>query len=71
MDFVTAKQFKNQVYPVGLSMIDLFTKSAIVIPIKEKTGEEVMPAIFKAFALWDDNQKLFTPTTRGHCQISG
>ena len=49
--FVTPKQFKNQKYEIGLSMIDVFSKYAVVIPIKEKKGEEVMAAIFKGFTL--------------------
>ena len=32
-------------------MIDVFSKFAVVIPLKEKKGEEVMAAIFKAFTL--------------------
>ena len=49
--FVTPKQFKNQKFTIGLSMIDVFSKFAVVIPLKEKTGEEVMSAIFKALTL--------------------
>ena len=49
--FITEKQFKNQGYKAGLSMIDVFSKYAVVIPLKEKNGEEVMAAIFKAFTL--------------------
>jgi hypothetical protein len=49
--FVTKKQFKNQKLRVGLSMIDVFSKYAVVIPLKEKNGEEVMAAIFKGFTL--------------------
>ena len=37
--FVTKKQFKNQKLRVGLSMIDVFSKFAVVIPIKEKKAE--------------------------------
>ncbi len=44
--FVTPKQFKNQKYEIGLSMIDVFSKYAVVIPIKEKKGEEIMAANF-------------------------
>ena len=44
--FVTKKQFKNQKFEVGLSMIDVFSKFAVVIPIKEKDGKHVMAAIF-------------------------
>ncbi len=49
--FVTAKQIPNQDYPAGLSMIDVFTKFAVVIPLKEWKGVQVMEAIFKAFTL--------------------
>ena len=32
-------------------MIDVFSKFAVVIPLKEKNGVEVMDAIFKAFTM--------------------
>ncbi len=44
--FVTPKQFKNQKFTIGLSMIDVFSKFAVVIPIKEKKAEYIMAAIF-------------------------
>ena len=34
--FVTPKQFKNQKFTIGLSMIDVFSKYAVVIPVKKK-----------------------------------
>ena len=49
--FVTKKQFENQKLRVGLSMIDVFSKFAVVIPIKEKKAEDIMEAIFKGFEL--------------------
>ena len=49
--FITEKQFLNQGYKAGLSMIDVFSKFAVVIPLKEKNGVEVMDAIFKAFTM--------------------
>jgi hypothetical protein len=32
--FITPKQFKNQKFTIGLSMIDVFSKFAVVIPVK-------------------------------------
>ena len=49
--FVTAKQFPNQDYPAGLSMYDVFSKFAVVIPLKEHKGKQVVEAIFKAFTM--------------------
>ena len=37
--FITDKQFPNQDYPVGLSMIDVFSKFALVIPIERKKSK--------------------------------
>ncbi len=34
--FVTPKQSKNQKFTIGLSMIEVFSKFAVVIPVKEK-----------------------------------
>ncbi len=36
--FITDKQFPNQDYKAGLSMIDVFSKFAVVIPLNEKKG---------------------------------
>ena len=36
--FMTDKQFPNQDYKAGLSMIDVFSKFAVVTPLKEKKG---------------------------------
>jgi hypothetical protein len=49
--FVTPKQFKNQKFTIGLSMIDVFSKFAVVIPIKDKKAKPIMEAIFKGFEL--------------------
>ena len=49
--FVTAKKFPNQDHPAGLSMYGVFSKFAVVIPLKEWKGVQMMEAIFKAFTL--------------------
>ena len=49
--FITDKQFQNQDYPVGLSMIDVFSKFVVAIPLKERDAIHGMPAIFKAFTI--------------------
>jgi hypothetical protein len=48
--FITPKQFKNQKITIGLSMVDVFSEFAVVIPVKEKR-QDVMAAIFKGFEL--------------------
>ena len=49
--FITDKKFPIQDYPAGLSMIDVFSKFAVVIPLKENDAVHLMPAIFKAFTI--------------------
>ena len=46
---ITDRQFPNQDYPFGLSMIDVFSKYATVIPLKERNSKHVMAAILKGF----------------------
>ena len=46
---VTENQFKDQEYEYGLSMIDVFSKFAVVLPLSGKTAEPLTEAIFKAF----------------------
>ena len=47
--YITDRQFPNQDYPYGLSIIDVFSKFATVIPLKERDADRIMPALFKAF----------------------
>ena len=47
--YITDRQFPNQDYPYGLSMIDVFSKFATVIRLKERDANHIMPALFKAF----------------------
>ncbi len=49
--FITDKQFPKQDYPVGMNMIDVFNKFAVVIPSTEHKAIHIMPAIFKAFTM--------------------
>ena len=49
--FITKRQFKNQDYKVGLSMIDVFSKFAVVIPLKDRFASTILPSIFKAFQM--------------------
>jgi hypothetical protein len=48
---VTEGQFADQEYEVGLSMIDVFSKFAVVLPVREKKAKPLMEAIFKAFEM--------------------
>jgi hypothetical protein len=52
-------------------MIDVFSKYAVVVPIKEKKGEDVMAAIFKGFELVGKQPEVFTRTRKGHYQTHG
>ena len=49
--YITDRQYQNQEYKFGLSMIDVFSKYATVIPLKERDAENIMAAIFKAFKI--------------------
>jgi len=37
--FITEMQLKNQQYPYGMSVVDVFSKYATVIPMERKTAE--------------------------------
>ena len=63
--YITARQFQNQDYPYGLSVIDVFSKFAVVIPLKERDAEHVMPALFKAFTIIGKQPEIFIPMMRG------
>ena len=43
--YITDRQFPNQDYPYGMSMIDVFSKFAVVIPLKDRDAKHLMPAI--------------------------
>ena len=45
--FITKRQFPNQTLRIGMSMIDVFTKFAAVIPIKSRFAVDVIPALFR------------------------
>ena len=47
--YITDRQFPNQDLPFGLSVIDVFSKFAAVIPLKERKAEFIMQGLFKAF----------------------
>ena len=49
--FITDKQFPNQDFPICLSMIDISSKFAVGIPLKERDAPNVMAGIFKAFKM--------------------
>ena len=49
--FITKSQFANQEYDTGLTMIDVFSKYAVVLPITEKNAEPIMEAIFNALEM--------------------
>ena len=49
--YITDRQFPNQDFPFGLSMIDVFSKYAVVTPLKERDAIHVMPAIYNGFKI--------------------
>ncbi len=63
--FITEGQFENQDYEVGLTMIDVFSKYAVVLPVKEKKAGPVMEAIFKAFEIMGKHTEILYTDNEG------
>ena len=63
--FVTKGQFADQEYEVGLSMIDVFSKFAVVLPVRKKEAEPLMEAIFKAFEMMGRKPKILYTDNEG------
>ena len=62
---VTANQFKDQEYKYGLSMIDVFTKYAVVLPLSEKAAEPLVETIFHAFGAMGRKPKILYTDNEG------
>ena len=62
---VTENQFKNQEYKYGLSMIDVFSKYAVVLPLTANTAEPLTEAIFEAFELMGKKPKILYTDNEG------
>ena len=62
---VTANQFKDQEYEYGLSMIDVFSKFAVVLPVSGKTAEPLMEAIFKGFEMMGKQPEILYTDNEG------
>ena len=63
--FITKKQFANQTYDTGLSMIDVFSKYAVVLPVDKKKAEPLMDAIFEAFKLMGKQPEILYTDNEG------
>ena len=63
--FVTKSQFDNQIYDTGLSMIDVFSKYAVVVPVDDKKAEPMMEAIFEAFKLMGKKPEILYTDNEG------
>ena len=63
--FVTEGQFADQEYEVGLSMIDVFSKFAVVLPVSEKKAEPLMEAIFQVFEMMGRKPKILYTDNEG------
>ena len=62
---VTENQFENQEYKYGLSMIDVFSKYAVVLPLTANTAEPLTEAIFEAFELMGKKPKILYTDNEG------
>jgi hypothetical protein len=47
--YITDKQFPNQDFPWGLSVYDVFSKYAAVIPLHDRKGADIIKPLFQAF----------------------
>ena len=68
--FITEGQFANQEYEVGLTMIDVFSKFAVVLPVREKKVGPIMEAIFKAFEMMGKQPKILYTDNEGALNTS-
>ena len=62
---VTANQFKDQEYEYGLSMIDVFSKFAAVLPLSSNKAEPLTEAIFQAFEMMGRKPKILYTDNEG------
>jgi hypothetical protein len=62
---ITANQFKDQEYEYGLSMIDVFTKFAAVLPLSSNKAEPLTEAIFQAFEMMGRKPKILYTDNEG------
>jgi hypothetical protein len=62
---VTANQFKDQEYEYGLSMIDVFSKFAVVLPLSSNKAEPLTEAIFQAFEMMGRKPKILYTDNEG------
>ena len=62
---VTANQFKDQDYEYGLSMIDVFSKFAVVLPLSSNKAEPLTEAIFQAFDMMGRKPKILYTDNEG------
>ena len=69
--FITPQQFADQKFRIGLTMIDVFTKYAVVVPIKEKKAGPIMEAIFKAFDLMGKRPEILYTDNEGALSTNG
>ena len=63
--FITKSHFDNQEYDTGLTMIDVFSKYAVVLPVREKKAEPIMEAIFKAFEMMGKQPEILYTDNEG------
>ncbi len=68
--FITESQFENQKFEAGLTMIDLFSKYAVVVPVKEKKVGPIMEAIFKCFGLMGRQPEILYTDSEGALNTS-
>ena len=63
--FINEGQFENQEYEVGLTMIDVFSKFAVVLPVREKKAGPITEAIFKAFGMMGKQPEILYTDNEG------
>ena len=66
--YITARQFQNQDYGVGMSIIDVFSKFSVVVPLKTRYAWEIIPALFKAFKVIGKHPQILVSDKEGALQ---
>ena len=62
--YVTNNDLDNQKFNVGMVVIDIFSKLAVVVPIKSKLQDDVLAGIIEGINKMGKKTSLFIPMTR-------
>ena len=66
IDLFWLVDLKNQKFKVGCLCIDIFSKYAVVVPIKSKKGQTSQLVYYSVSKKCKASRRFYTQTTRGH-----